>query len=185
MMENERGLEHRLRRTIYDYILDNPGVTYGKIKGLFSLKDSTLRYHLQTLTKNEHISTKMQNGKKCYYPTDAGSVALRLQGADPDARSATQRQLLKIIRNHPGITKREMVQRTHMSKDTTTYNIKQLFTKKLIWKVRCGKDVGYRCITDERLQKEMLMIMVDKFLKGEMDEKRFLAMKKRLEEIRK
>jgi hypothetical protein len=52
----------------------------------------------------------------------------------------------------------------------------------LIWEVENGKGIGYELITRERLLEEMLLDVVESFLKGEIDQSTFIRMKEWIEE---
>lgn len=183
MMHNETyGLEHKLRRSIYAYVTENPGVTYTRIKQMFSLTDSTLRYHLGYLGKHEKVSCKLENGKKCYYPEERARTIGEVAGMNEAAINKNQHGILQFLKEHPGASRHDLQSRLHLEKDAVAYNLRRLSEQRVIWKKRRGRDTVYEVITQDRLKKEMLAILMERFLNGEIDEKRFLELKKRLDE---
>ena len=48
-MSTNDDLEHRTRKVVFNYISDNPGVTFSAIRRVYDLSESTLRYHLRYL----------------------------------------------------------------------------------------------------------------------------------------
>lgn len=183
MMHNETyGLEHKLRRSIYAYVTENPGVTYTRIKRMFSLTDSTLRYHLGYLSKHEKVSCKLENGKKCYFPEERQRTVGDIEGINGAAINKNQQGILKFLKEHPGATRKDLQSRLHLEKDAVAYNLRRLSEQKVIWKKRQGRSTVYEVITQSGLKKEMQVILMERFLKGDIDEKRFLQLKKRLDE---
>ena len=55
MNKDKEKLEHYLRKMIYNHIKEYPGVSFSTLKKVYDLNDSTLRYHLKYLERNEKI----------------------------------------------------------------------------------------------------------------------------------
>jgi len=182
MQDETYALEHKLRRSIFAYVTENPGVTYGRIKRMFSLTDSTLRYHLGYLSKHEKVACKLENGKKCYYPEERVLTLGEVAGMNDAAINKNQHDILQFLKEHPGASRHDLQSRLHLEKDAVAYNLRRLSEQKVIWKKRQGRGTVYEVITQNGLKKEMQVILMERFLKGEIDEKRFLELKKRLDE---
>lgn len=176
------ALDHRLRRSIYNYVIENPGVTFGRIRTMFSIPDGTLRYHLEILKRSENISSRIENGKKCYYG-DAMDKSLRLTDSGKIFTcNETQARLISLVNENPGITRKTVQERLRIDKEAAAYNLKRLLDQKVIWKVQRGRTTGYTLITRVAMKKEMLGILTERFLKDEITEDMFLKLKKRLDE---
>ena len=182
MQDETYALKHKLRRSIYAYVTENPGATYGRLKRMFSLTDSTLRYHLGYLAKHDKIACKMENGKKCYYPEPEERTYGEVDGINRSSYSNNQLDILNFLKGHPGATRKDVQTRLHMEKDAVAYSLRRLSEQKVVWKRRRGRDTVYEVITQDGLRKEMMAILMERFLKGDIDEQRFLQMKKRLDE---
>jgi predicted transcriptional regulator len=69
MHNGDEVLENKIRRMIFNLIVEYPGVSLNTIKNVFELTESGIRYHLNYLEKNNKISSSMERGIKCYFPT--------------------------------------------------------------------------------------------------------------------
>ena len=66
--------------------------------------------------------------------------------------------------------------------ETNPNIIRKLKKEHLIWEVENGNGIGFEYITRERLVEEMLLDLVDKLLKGKIDQGTFMRIKTWLEE---
>ena len=171
-------MEHRSRRMIYNYISAHPGVSFGSIKRIMELNSSTLRYHLEYLERAGSVMMEKEGGKRCYRPNN-GSSASFVSDVDTQSLPKAQGELLEIINRNPGITKKQLVKRTRMEKKKVSYNLRRLKERRFIWYVR--NTSGYEAVTREKIKKEMLLILMDRYLKGEIDKDAFQRFKQELE----
>ena len=132
------------------------------------------------MLRSNLISSKTENGQKCYFPDQSSLGSISNEDLNTHTLNETQKKTLNIIKSNPGITKKELLRKTGMKKDTLTYNIQRLQKLSFIWKVRSGRNTGYECITRERLRDEIYRLLLDDFLEGKIDEEKFLAMKIKL-----
>ena len=65
MKEDSFALE--VRRTIYNYIMNNPGSHLRKISRATDIQLGTLRYHLDYLEKKELVLSKKEKNLKLYF----------------------------------------------------------------------------------------------------------------------
>lgn len=180
MSGDEPDLDHRSRRMIYRYISTHPGVSFGSIKNVLELNSSTLRYHLEYLERSDSIRMSKDNGKRCYHPNNGTSLSFETEHSISEL-PASQERILEIIKRNPGITKKELVQLARMEPKKVRYNVRRLRENRQIWRVRSGRDTGYEAITPQKLKDEMLKLLLDKYLRDEMDKETFLRLKEELE----
>jgi len=181
--DSEYALEHKTRRMIYQYILEHPGTSFGGIRRMFDLTVGTLRYHLKYLRKADKIASKLVNGRKCYYSSETSRTLSSSLELNSSVYNNTQKHILHIIRNNPGITRKELSKKTRIKKDTLAYNIRKFIDEGLIWKVRRdGYATGYEYITQEKLNSEVITLLMERYLNGEIQETTFLALMKKLKE---
>lgn len=175
--------DHETRKMIYNHILTYPGVSYNILKNIFNLTDGTLRYHLEYMEKAERILSNVENGKRCYYPLRNEIVVSKSFKNKPQSFKFTQIQLriLNTIKRHPGISQKELIKRTGLSRFTISYNMRKFVDLGLIKKSNNEKSVYYEYMTDELLRHEVLLRLTMKLLKKEIDEKTFFKLKKKLE----
>jgi predicted transcriptional regulator len=179
MIKDGFSVDNKTRKVILNYISAHPGVTFTQIKDVLDVNKSTLRYHLRYLQRRESITSKIENGKKCFYCI--GQKILQHPEENRVPLSNVQVHILNVIINNPGITKGNLVFKTRLETHVITYNVDKLVTHKLVWKTRIGKEVGYEYITQEKLHSELLKLLVNSFVKGEIDKETFFRLKQELE----
>jgi len=181
--KNKGALDHYLRDTICNHILEYPGVSFSKLKKVYNVNDSTLRYHLQYLEREQRISQNMENGKLHYYPFNgiASTVPISNRHKHQNSLTVHQETILRTIDKYPRITQKELGERTKLKRFILTYNISKLIDMGFIRKLNHQRNVCYESITQEQLQIEMLKVLTIKFLNDEIDEETYYKLKGRLE----
>ncbi len=182
MPEGDIVFDHDTRKMVYSHILTYPGVSYITLKNIYNLSAGTLRYHLEYLTKAERIHVNIENGKRCYYPIK-NEVVVSKQFKNNLAShhlTQTQQMMLNIIKKQPGITQKELIRKSKLSRIRVSYNINKIIDLGYVKKSNNGKHVMYEYITDELLRNEMLLRLTLRLLNKEIDEKRFLELKAKL-----
>ena len=72
---------------------------------------------------------------------------------------------------------------TRFSKRSVSYHLRKLKEEQLIWKANSGIHTGYEFITKDKLCHQIIMILIDKFLKDEMEMDEFLRLKEEVETL--
>ena len=183
MSQGEHVLEHETRKMIYNHIQQYPGVSFNTLKNVFNLTDGTLRYHLMFLERAEKIRFGLEKGRRIYYPHQSLNNLSSIDIDDSTSLKLTQIQqrLLTAIKQYPGITQKELIKKTGMSRFTIMNNLKKLIGLELVKKKPNGNNVYYEFITNEQLKYQILKRLVIKLLKKEITEKRFLELKRKLD----
>ena len=181
MVKGERVLEHRSRKLILNYIKAHPGESFGTLKRIFEMNDSTLKYHLKYLERAKKVVSRREGRRRCYYPGSEGDVASSRWACttEKDLPRAQQRTLT-LIKANPGITSEDIHDKLDMSKQVLNKALRRLQELRLIWVIGRGERTGYEYITEERLKAELFNHLVKKLLDGEIDEETFLAAKRKL-----
>ena len=179
-MEISGYKDHKTRLLLFEYINENPGSTFKRLKSTLNLSDSTLRYHLGYLLKRSRIVQEKDGREKCYY----SYLKKRFPFSDPKlALNKKQERILQIISIEPLIGYKDLKNKSGMDSSTFKYNMKQLKKKKLIWKVTHDSVSGYDIITKERLSNEMFLIMVNKYLDGEVEKDMMMSIVEKLKDF--
>ncbi|MGA1873774.1 MAG: winged helix-turn-helix transcriptional regulator [Thermoplasmatota archaeon] len=176
-MEAEEGLIHETRKKLMLYIADNPGTSFQTLKKVFLLNDGTLRYHLNYLRRIRRIKLVKQNNQRTYLPAD-----MKLY-ADEHRRklNLSQRRILKLIEEEPGISRKELLDRSRQTRKDLSYNLERLNELGLVWKMKNNGRTGFAPITKDELYKQAYAVMLEKLLDGEMDVDSFRKLKRKLD----
>ena len=138
-------LDHFVRGQVYGYIKANPGEHYNSIKKALALKNGTLVYHLKTLEREEFIKSVADGRFKRFYPREmkvpepSDELVLRM--------NHIQHEILKIIRENPGISQKEIAGRIGLSTPTVHYHINIMMSGRVINVKRVGRET--QCFVEE------------------------------------
>lgn len=176
-MRNMDVLEHRTRKDLLDYISENPETTFRILKHVFRLNEGTLTYHLDRLVKEDLITQKRKGKERCYISLDSIHDMKRKRSSKGIAL------VFQLISENPGITRSDLLRRTRMTKRDLTKAISGLKSRKRIWKVDSDGDTGYEIISQQELYDEMMMIIIDRYLRDEIDLDTLKRTKEALEQM--
>ncbi len=184
MLNGEGALDHKSRKLIYNYISSHPGASFGTIRNFLDMNDSTLKYHLIYLERNNKVISKREGRHRCYFCNNGSKLNYRpYLSSQLNSLTRNQQQILKIIRNKPGISKNELIKITNLNRKTLSYNLNKLIERNIIWKVKSAGEIGYEYITKEKLRNEIYNRLLLKLLSDEIDEDKFLKIKKKLDNL--
>jgi predicted transcriptional regulator len=174
--------DHETRKMIFNHILTYPGVPYITLKNIYDLTDGTLRYHLEYLEKAERILSNIENGKRCYYPIHNDVSGARLYAGKTRSYQFTniQQKILNTIRRTPGITQKELINKTGLSRFTINYNINKFIDLGFVKKMNNGSNVCYEYMTDDLLRHEVMLRLMMKMLNKEISEQEFVVLRRKL-----
>ena len=183
MPSGDKVLDNKIRRMIYNLIVNYPGVTFNKLIDIFELTDSNLRYHLNYLEKNGKISSGIDNGIKHYYPHPSTVKILHKPQDIIESQKLTQEQkrIVDIIKDYPGITQKELIKISGIKHATALRNINTLKNMDLIKNNKFQKNVCYEYVPDVEMKFTIIKGLIIKFLRKEIDEETFLRLKRKLE----
>lgn len=183
MVREEDLFINPTRRNLYHHILAYPGVSLSLLKKIFGLSEGTLRYHLHCLEKGAKIRSRIDSGKRCYYPADVSSIEVDIRSDFPGIKlSIKEKRILTTINRNPGIDQNHITNLLKMNRFTLGYNIRSLIEKGLIMKWRDGRNTRYRYISRNELNTEIFWRASIDLLKGKISEKKFKEINKKVEE---
>lgn len=176
-------LENKIRKMVFNLIVEYPGVSFNKLKNIFEISDSNLRYHLNYLEKNDKISSALEHGIKCYYPHPASvTISKKTQGVlESHKLNPYQKRLLTTIMRYPGINQKELIKKTGIDRSKARRNLFTLKNLTLIKNSKRHNTTCYEYIPDVEMKYTIMRDLVMKFLNNEIDEQMFINLKKRLE----
>jgi len=143
-IKKDAVLDNFTRGMIYGFIMSNPGVHYNFIKQKLGLNNGSIVYHLTVLERQELIKSEKVGLYKRFYPmgqtlSETGIMEL----------NETQQGMLELVREHPGLTQRELAERLNISSRVVNYHIGLLQRARLVTLEKDGKVT--RCFATERM----------------------------------
>ncbi len=174
--------ENKTRKMIINHIIIHPGVSFNIIKKVFGLTEGNLRYHLNYLENRKEITSALIGNRRYYYPNHEYVFTSRSESeVGIHELNDSKRRLLNTIKRNPGVSQKELIYKTGMKRITLAYNINKLLDLSIIRKVQNGKFACYYYIDDAELRKRIMKRLIADFLNYKLDEKTFLALKRKLE----
>lgn len=183
-MADKDKADNRTQRVVLNYIKDNPGSSLSRIARTLEINKGTLRYYLRTLEKEEMVRSELAEGRRYYYARFL--IEADAKGSK-SARDLTlsQRRLLRIITDNPGITRSGLLDRSSDNKVKVNRSIEKLLSKKMIYRSPNGGEDGFHRISKERIIREMEMALVSDLVEGKIDEIAFMKMVEELRRMKK
>ena len=184
MIGDELILAHETRRLIYNHIQAHPGVSYTVLREVYDLKDGTLRYHLDLLTRAGKICCPGQEGKRSYFPSDGRALVQQLtaDGLETQRLNSAQQKILSCIRRYPAISQKDLARRAGVSRYAVYHATNKLLDLGLIRRLEHERSICYECMNTPLLNYEILKRLMVKLLRGEIDEQTFNELKEKLVE---
>ncbi|WP_455392395.1 winged helix-turn-helix transcriptional regulator [[Eubacterium] cellulosolvens] len=158
-----------IKKKIVNYIKIHPGASFKTIQVIFDINDSTLRYYLRDLEKKDKI--KSDSNKRIYYPVGR---------KDEQNLSEIQRKLINNVKNHPGITQKELVDKTKINRITVRSNVSELVEKQLLSLNKNGKEIHHFYIYPDELKKQETLKIITKFLLDKIDEETYWELREKI-----
>lgn len=134
-IQKEDVLDQFVRGQIYGFIKTNPGVHYNQILRQVGVKNGTLSYHLGVLEKTRLIQSRREGLKyRAFYPS-----GMTFPKEERFRLTEHQIQIIASIREHPGLTQKEIARLLGQKPQTINYNIKVLGQAGLIHVTKKGR----------------------------------------------
>ncbi len=123
MSLDEVALENQIRKTLYNHIVEYPGVSFTTLEKVYDLNHSTLRYHLKYLEHAERITSKLEAGKLHYYTYNSKEFISNPKNNNIKIQKLTphQERILHAIKQYPGINQTELIAKTSLKRHILTY----------------------------------------------------------------
>jgi len=176
-----KTVDHSTRSKLFDLISKEPGLSLMEIVKALKLKESTLRYHLKYMEKNQIIECENIDGKRRYFSPGTRHNKRKKRKRIEIGLSGKQKILLSIIGDNPGIDQKKLSTLSRFNRFVVSYQLDKFEKLGLVKKKRLGKFVRYFKVDEEDLRKKIISAMVDDLSEGRMDEERFLKLLDRLE----
>ena len=132
--------ENENRLNIINQILRNPGIHHNELLRNCDLQKGQLQWHLDVLLKYNVIKKEKYGQYTIYFPITTSFDAIEYL-ENLIAKSKTTSEILKIIKENPGINSSEISRILSLSRNTIKYHIDKLSKEKLITSTRRGRRI--------------------------------------------
>lgn len=128
-MEKEKILDLEIRRRIFNYIQDNPGLHLHNLARKLNINYNNIRYHLRYLEKNGMIIIKTSNSYSRVYSSQINIVDKELLNI---IRQDAPRYIIFLLYMYGVSSQKELSQNLDLHPTTIQYHLKNLLDKKII-----------------------------------------------------
>jgi len=122
------------RSLIFQYILENPGVSLFDIAQALAMNPGTVRYHLMILGMNHRITSFKADEKFVRYFVNSGTYGQGDQLVISLMRREPLRRIIDLLRERPGLSNLEMSRALDAHESSTMRNVKLLIEKGIVAK---------------------------------------------------
>lgn len=146
-IQKEDVLDQFVRGQIYGYIKTNPGAHYNQILRQVGVKNGTLSYHLGVLEKTQLIQSRREGLKyRAFYPS-----GMTFPKEERFRLTELQIQIIASIKEHPGLTQKDIARSLGQKPQTINYNIKVLGQAGLIHVAKKGRKTRCYPVADSEV----------------------------------
>ncbi|WP_302081348.1 winged helix-turn-helix transcriptional regulator [Salinibaculum rarum] len=144
------NLELETRRTIYQHILDTPGIHFRALFEELDVAKGTLQYHLHWLADESLLDVRDGEEYTRYFP--AGSFDESDRAVLDALRRTIARRILAYLVSEGPLTTTELGDRLEKSPSTISWHLSNLVDAGLVEKERDGREVYYEVSDADRVQ---------------------------------
>ncbi|HJK00079.1 MAG TPA: winged helix-turn-helix transcriptional regulator [Methanocorpusculum sp.] len=143
----DKQLENERPEQILAYLSKNPGHSLQQITDALAINRSTARHYLRSMEKSKTLSAAGYRGHTHYFAGGSGiSETERLMYIILSQEKA--RQVIRIIREHPGITKQELAGKLRISPSSCNWYLRRFRDDGVIMIIFDGVHNHYRLTSE-------------------------------------
>jgi len=113
------------RQKLLKYIYAEPGANFKQLKDKFSLHNGTLAHHINILENHDIITSHRSGRQRLFFPMGVNQEISRISLVTNE----TQRNIMDIVKNTPGITQSMISRQMNMSRQKINYHVNSLVDK--------------------------------------------------------
>jgi len=142
MLKRKDILDLEIRRTIYKYITNNPGLHLRKISRKTNIPKTTLEYHLRYLEKEGLIISNPEENYIRYYATDkVGNMDKKILNI---LRQETPRRIILFVFLYPYYSRVVISKEVDKPVTTVSFHLKKLVDMNIIEPYQINRRTVYR-----------------------------------------
>ena len=142
-------IDLEIRRTIYNLIIENPGLHARKIAEILNIQGQLADYHLAYLEKSDLITSVKEEGFRRYYAK--GSIGISEMKILSVLRRETALRIVMYLLDHPGALYKDLYTKLAMLKSGLTYHLKRLQNHGIIREQVDGNDKRYFLVNAQEI----------------------------------
>jgi predicted transcriptional regulator len=132
-IKKENLLKNALRKRIFDYITEKPGIHYRAILSDLDLPMGVLSYHLNRLEKGQYIKSRQDGMYRRFY-IKSTRTEMRFFLSD------IQESILNVIKENQGISQSKIARKINVSRKVVNYHVNILDQAGLIFVESRGRE---------------------------------------------
>ncbi len=125
-IDRKNVMESPLRRSMYNYIRENPGAYLREISRALDINPTNTTWHLRKLTESDYVRSQMSNGLKLYYPIEGGVKSRTDAVTGAILKNENARTIVAYLLAHPGGHQREIARALSVNHGTIRWHLKKL-----------------------------------------------------------
>ena len=159
--KSEKILELESRKNIYEIVIKHAGCHFREIERKSHLPYSTLKYHLNFLTKHELIFQQKENNKINYFPKDFQTKNLKLLSL---LRQKSTRKIILFITFNDKCYHSDIARYLSLSQSTISWHLLKLINSNIIKADRENHKIKYSLAVNLEEIIKLLIVYKESFL---------------------
>jgi predicted transcriptional regulator len=128
---------------LYGFIRGNPGVHLKKLSEEFSMKTSSILWHIRKLESAELVRSERANGYRVFYPTEGGVAVKNVSRAITALQNPNARALFEHVHTHPGRGVADISAALSIHAGTVRWHLKKLKEFQLVEELVRDEAISY------------------------------------------
>ncbi|MFC1804067.1 winged helix-turn-helix transcriptional regulator [Thermoproteota archaeon] len=153
MKTRKKVLENEHRRTIYNFVKENPGLHMRELQRRLDIPLSTLEYHLDYLEKKEILSQEDDRRYCRYFAEDHTNEEKKLLSA---LRQKRLREIILLVLSEEMLCFKELSKEIMIADSTLSHYLGFLAENQILVKERIGAETCYRIKSEKTVVRSLL-----------------------------
>ena len=153
MKTREKILENEHRRTIYNFVKDNPGLHMRELQRKLDIPLSTLEYHLDYLEKKDVLSQEDDRRYCRYFADEHSEEEKTLLSA---LRQKRLREIILLVLSEELICFKELINEISIAESTLSHYLRYLSEREILVRERIGVETCYRLKSEKTVVYSLL-----------------------------
>jgi len=153
MKIKDKVLENEHRRTIYNYVKENPGLHMRELQRQLDIPLSTLEYHLDYLEKKDILSQEDDRRYCRYFSEEHTEEEKTLLSA---LRQKRLREIILLVLSDGNLCFKDLIKDVSIAESTLSHYLKLLTEREILVKERLGTETCYRLKSERNVVYSLL-----------------------------